>query len=42
MEPALRGYVEKVIDEGLKPEVLENARRFIRGFEPIIVKSENY
>jgi len=39
MEPTLRGYVEKVIDEGLKPDVLEDARRFIRSFEPL-VKSE--
>jgi len=39
MEATLRGYVEQVIDEGLKTEVLENALEFLKRFEPL-VKSE--
>ena len=39
MEPTLRGFVEQVIDEGLKSDHLENARTLIRSFEPL-VKSE--
>lgn len=39
MEPTLRGFIEQVIDEGLRSDALENARIFIRSFEPL-VKSE--
>ena len=39
MEPALRGLNEKVIDEGIKPDTLENTRLSLRGFE-YLIKSE--
>lgn len=39
MQATLRGYVEQVIDEGLKDENLENAFTFIKNFEPLIKSS---
>jgi hypothetical protein len=39
MEATLRGLIEKVIDKGIEPEVIENAFLFFKSFEPL-VKSE--